>query len=63
MGSHAAKKRKKVRVVDVLAKTPAGYRWLLSHARGATVTPEGFAVTDEYKWAQSLAAAGAIEIK
>ena len=52
------------RIVNVEAKTPAGYRWLKINARGANVTPEGFfAVTDEHEWAQSLNAAGAIEIK
>jgi len=35
---------------------------LRQHAHGATVTAEGFAVTDEAKWAQSLRAAGAKEI-
>ena len=63
--AHALKKapRGKPRVVHVEAKTPAGYRWLRMHARGATVTPEGFAVTNEHEWAQSLSAAGAYEIK
>jgi hypothetical protein len=61
--AHSTKKRKKARIVNVEAKTPAGYRWLKINARGATMTPEGFAVTDEHEWAQSLAAAGAIEIK
>lgn len=57
-------KKSKARIVNVEAATPAGYRWLKSNARGATVTPEGFfAVTDEHEWAQSLNAAGAIEIK
>jgi hypothetical protein len=60
---HATKKRKKARIVLVKAETPAGYRWLLAHARGATATPEGFVVTDEGEWGQSLAAAGAYEIK
>jgi hypothetical protein len=60
--SHATKKQKKARIVHVEANTPAGYRWLRTHARGATVTAEGFAVTDEREWAQSLAAAGALEI-
>ena len=65
---HATKKLKKApkqaRIVDVEAKTPAGYRWLKINARGASVTPEGsFVVTDEHEWAQSLNAAGAIEIK
>ena len=63
-GSHATKKSpKKARVVHVETRTPAGYRWLRTNARGATETPEGFAVTDEHEWARSLAAAGAIEIK
>jgi hypothetical protein len=60
--SHATKKRK-ARLVHVRAETPAGYRWLLAHVRGATATPEGFAVTDEEEWAQSLAAAGAFELR
>lgn len=60
--SHAMKKRKP-RLVQVRAETPAGYRWLRAHARGATETPEGFAVTNEEQWAQSLAAAGAFELK
>lgn len=61
---NAARRRSTLpRIVDVEAQTPAGYRWLRMNARGATVTPEGFAVTDEHEWAQSLAAAGAIEIK
>jgi hypothetical protein len=46
-----------------MAETPAGYRWLRAHVRGATVTPEGFDVTNEHEWAQSLVAAGATEIK
>jgi len=64
--AHATKRSKRSgapRVVHVEAATPAGYRWLRMNARGATVTPEGFAVTDEAAWAQSLAAAGAYEIK
>ncbi|MGH9883889.1 MAG: hypothetical protein ACREBE_00050 [bacterium] len=61
---NAARRRSTLpRIVDVEAKTPAGYRWLRMNARGATVTPEGFAVTDEHEWAQSLDAAGAIEVK
>ena len=59
---HATKKRK-ARLVQVRAETPAGYRWLLAHARGATSTLEGFAVTDEEEWSQSLAAADAFELK
>lgn len=59
--SHATKKRK-TRFVHVVAETPSGYRWLRAHVRGATETPEGFAVTDEEAWAQSLAAAGASEL-
>lgn len=64
--AHATKRSKRsaaLRVVHVEAATPAGYRWLRMNARGATVTPEGFAVTDEAAWAQSLSAAGAYEIK
>jgi len=61
-GVHATRKRK-ARLVHVRAETPAGYRWLLAHVRGATETPEGFAVTNEEQWAQSLAAAGAFELK
>lgn len=61
--AHATKKQKKPRVVHVKAETPAGYRWLLANVRGATKTPEGFAVTDEHEWAQYLSAAGAYEIK
>jgi hypothetical protein len=60
--SHATKRRK-VRLVQVRAETPAGYRWLRAHMRGATETPEGFAVTNEEDWAQSLAAAGAFELQ
>ena len=63
--AHAAKKlkkAKKARIVNVEASTPTGYRWLRINARGATLTPEGFAVTDEHEWAQSLNAAGAHEI-
>jgi hypothetical protein len=62
--AHATKRSKRgaPRVVHVEAATPAGYRWLRMNARGATVTPEGFAVTDEAAWAQSLSAAGAREI-
>lgn len=60
--SHATRKRK-ARIVHVSAETPAGYRWLRAHVRGATETPEGFAVTDEEQWAQTLAAAGAFELK
>ena len=60
--SHATRKRK-ARLVNVQAETPAGYRWLLAHVRGATATPEGFFVTDEEQWAQALAAAGATELK
>jgi hypothetical protein len=53
-------RQRKVRLVhDVVAETPAGYRWLLPHVRGAIRTPEGFAVTNEEQWAESLAAAGA----
>jgi len=48
--------------VNVEAATPAGYRWLLQHARGASKTPEGFAVTDEAQWAAELRAAEAREI-
>ena len=62
VSGHATKRQKKARIVRVEAATPAGYRWLREHARGAAVTPEGFAVTDEHEWAQSLDAAGAIEI-
>ena len=63
--SHATMKRKarKTRLVHVRAETPAGYRWLLAHVRGARATPEGFWVTDEEQWAQTLAAAGAFELK
>ena len=60
--SHATKRRK-ARLVHVRAETPAGYRWLRAHVCGATETPEGFAVTSEEEWAQSLAAAGAFELK
>jgi hypothetical protein len=60
--SHATRKRK-ARLVHIQAETPAGYRWLLAHMRGATATPEGFSVTDEEQWAQTLAASGAIELK
>lgn len=60
---HATKKRGARLVQDVRAETPAGYRWLLVHMRGATKTPDGFAVTDEEQWAESLAAAGAVELK
>lgn len=60
--SHATRKRKS-RLVHVRAETPSGYRWLLAHMRGATSTPEGFSVTDEEQWAQTLAAAGATELK
>lgn len=55
-------KGRKGRVVDVVCDTPTGYRWLRTHARGATVTPNGFAVTNEHDWAQSLAAAGGTEM-
>jgi hypothetical protein len=51
------------RLVQVRAETPAGFRWLRANVRGATETPEGFSVTDEEKWAQSLSAAGAFEVK
>jgi hypothetical protein len=60
--SHAKKRAAKPRVAHVEAATPALYRWLRINARGATVTPEGFAVTDEAEWAQSLRAANAKEI-
>jgi hypothetical protein len=62
--AHARKRAGKPRVVHVEASTPANYRWLRQHARGATVLPqgEGFAVTDEVAWAQSLRAAEAREI-
>ena len=63
--AHATKKLKKAkksRIVNVEATTPTGYRWLRINARGATLTPEGFVVTDEHEWAQSLNAAGAHEI-
>lgn len=60
---HATKRQKKARIVRVEAATPVEYRWLRAHARGATVTPEGFAVTNEHEWAQSLAAANAFEVK
>lgn len=61
--AHATKRQKtRTRVTHVKAETPAGYRWLLAHARGAYATPEGFVVTDEHAWAQSLDSAGAIEI-
>jgi len=59
---HATKKRKP-RLVQVRAKTPAGYRWLRAHMRGAIETPEGFFVTDEEQWARSLSAADAREVK
>ncbi len=58
----AKRGRRAARVVNVRAETPAGYRWLLSHARGATLTSDGFLVTDESEWAQSLSAAGAREV-
>ena len=61
-GSHATRRRRP-RLVQVRAETPAGYRWLRAHARGAMETPGGFAVTNEEEWAQSLAAAGATELK
>lgn len=59
--SHATRRRRP-RLVQVRAETPAGYRWLRAHARGATETSEGFSVTNEEEWAQSLAAAGATEL-
>ena len=55
--------KKKPRIAHVAAETSRGYRWLLAHARGATFGDNGFIVTDEYEWAQSLSAAGAKEIK
>jgi len=63
VSGHATKRQKKARIVRVEAATPVEYRWLRAHARGATVTPEGFAVTNEHEWAQSLAAANAFEVK
>jgi hypothetical protein len=59
--AHATKKRKP-RIVNVEAATPTGYRWLRQHARGATTMSEGFVVTNEADWAQSLRAANAKEI-
>jgi hypothetical protein len=58
-------KKRKPRVVHVVCKDAAGYRWLRQHspeATGATVTAEGFAVVDEGKWAQALRAAGGQEL-
>lgn len=59
-----SKNRKEPRIVHVEALTPAGYRWLRQHARGAACDPmdnkSPFVVTND--WAQSLAAAGAKEI-
>jgi hypothetical protein len=61
---HATRKRARGgRLVRVRAETPAGYRWLRANVRGATETPEGFSITDEEKWAQSLSAAGAFEVQ
>ena len=60
------KRAKKVRVVDVIAEAPTGYRWLRQHATaaGAILLPDGrFQIIDEGKWNQALRAVGAVEIK
>jgi len=56
------KKRSTPRTVHVEAATPAGYRWLRQNARGATLTADGFLITNETEWARSLEVAGAKEI-
>ncbi len=57
-----AKKRTRSRLVHVLCETPKGYQWLKSNVRGATLTGDGFLVTDEGQWATYLQAAGGKEI-
>ncbi len=64
-------KRKQPRFTHVKCATPAGYRWLVGNARGATPVWEGegiakraagFLVTNEADWAQSLRVAEGKEI-
>jgi hypothetical protein len=50
------------RVVHVECATAEGYRWLKRTVRGATLTPDGFSVTDESEWSESLRAAGGREV-
>lgn len=56
------RKKKAPRLALVTCETPASYRWLRQHVRGATVTADGFLVTDEGEWAASIQAAGGREI-
>lgn len=52
----------KGRTTHVVCDTPAGYRWLIAHKRGADIAPDGsFRVTNEADWAASLQAAGGKE--
>jgi len=55
-------KTKKPRTVHVECSTPNNYRWLCLHARGATLTDDGFEVTNESDWAESLQAANGREV-
>lgn len=57
-----ATRKKKARLVHVLCETPKGFQWLKTNVRGATLTGEGFLVTDEGQWATYLQAAGGKEI-
>lgn len=60
----AKKKPRAPRVVHVVAKTPASFRWLKGHPFGATINADGsFSVFDEHAWSQALSAAEAIEVK
>lgn len=62
MESPVSRKRKP-RIVTVECADAAGYRWLRQHVRGAVLTADGFAVTDESEFAQCLQAAGGKECK
>ena len=62
MSRRKVRKVRKVRIVNVECETPALYRWLRMHNRGATIVTEGFAVYDELAWSEALAAARGREI-
>ena len=57
------KRKKTPRVVHVICPTPVEFSWLSAFARGATRVADGFEVTDESQWAESLRAARGEEIK
>lgn len=60
-------KRKPRIVYDVIAETPADYRWLLRYCQmtgcATPISGAGFTVADEGKWRQALSIAKAVERK